>query len=122
MNDTLTRFVTRQGKRIEVETKPTRVPTKTRDREDQYFKMPMRWLRKLSTRPRANSATWCIACHLLRLNYEHHGLPFKLSNGVLKYTGIDRHVKYRVLSELEKLGLIAVDRRIRKSPIISIYD
>jgi hypothetical protein len=41
-------------------------------------------------------------------------------NGVLKEKGISRWSKWRALNELERLGLITVERRKRKSPIIRL--
>jgi DNA-binding transcriptional ArsR family regulator len=46
--------------------------------------------------------------------------PIKLTNVRLKEKGISRSAKGRALDVLEKAGLIAVERRPRKSPIVTI--
>ena len=34
--------------------------------------------------------------------------------------GVDRYAKYKALARLEKAGLITVDRRDRKTPIVTL--
>jgi len=57
---------------------------------------------------------------VLHLHWKHHGEPFKLANGMLDYDGVSRYSKWRALNELERRGLISVERRQRKSPIIHV--
>jgi hypothetical protein len=96
------------------------VPAKIRKRRKQFIMLPMWWIEKLGEAPLATGATWCVACHLLHLDWKHHGKPFKLPNGMLKYDGISRQSKWRALPDLERRGLIAVQRRPSKSPIINV--
>jgi hypothetical protein len=44
----------------------------------------------------------------------------KLANGMLAMDDVSRHSKNRALHELERRGLIKVDRRLRKSPIVRV--
>jgi hypothetical protein len=94
------------------------VPTKVRKRREQFVKLPMRWVEKLGEKPLATGATHQVACYLCHLDWKHHGKPFKLPNGMLKYDGISRQSKWRALTDLERRKLIVVERVPRKSPII----
>jgi hypothetical protein len=46
--------------------------------------------------------------------------PFKLPNGALEELGVSRKAKWRVLDVLERHGVIAIERRGRKSPIVTL--
>jgi hypothetical protein len=48
------------------------------------------------------------------------GKPFALSNGMMSREGVERRAKWRGLMELERLGLVAIERRQRKSPLITV--
>jgi hypothetical protein len=41
-------------------------------------------------------------------------------NGVLAKYGVSREIKRRVLGELEAVGLITVDQRPRKTPVVTM--
>ena len=94
-------------------------PTKIKKRREQFVMVPMWWVEKLSS-PVATGTTFLVAFHLLHLHWKHHGKPFKLPNGMLQYDGISRRSKWRALPDLEHRGLIIVERRRRKSPIIRV--
>ena len=96
------------------------VPAKIRKRREQFIKLPMRWVEKLGEEPLATGATHQVACYLCHLDWKHHGKPFKLPNGMLKYDGISRQSKWRALADLERRKLIVVERQPRKSPIIHV--
>ena len=46
--------------------------------------------------------------------------PRKLANGMLEIDGISRWSKWRALPELERRGLVVIDRRRRRSPIVTL--
>ena len=105
------------------------VPAKIRKRREQFVMVPMWWVEKLGRcrignasceTPRATGTAHQVALHLLHLHWKHHGKPFKLPNGMLGYDGISRRSKWRTLPDLERRGLITVERRLRKSPIIRV--
>jgi hypothetical protein len=96
------------------------VPAKIRKRREQFVMMPMWWVEKLGEPPLATGATHLVAIYILHLDWKHHGKPFKLPNGMLGYDGISRYSKWRALPDLERRGLITVERRPRKSPIIRV--
>jgi hypothetical protein len=45
-----------------------------------------------------------------------------LSNSVCQKFGFDRNAKYRALAWLEGAGLIAVERKLGRSPLVTIVD
>ena len=61
-----------------------------------------------------------VAHYLLYLHWKGNGKPIKLANGMLGYDGITRPSKWRAIVDLELRGLIKVERRPRKSPIITL--
>jgi hypothetical protein len=96
------------------------VPTKIRKRNEQFVKLPMWWLEKLGKPPLATGATHQVACYLCHLDWKHRSKPFNLPNGMLNYDGISRRSKWRALTDLERRGLITIERRRRKSPVIHV--
>ena len=58
--------------------------------------------------------------HLLFLTWRSPNKPVVLANMELARKGIDRHAKRRALLELEALGLIRVEWRPKKSPIVTV--
>ena len=92
-------------------------PRKLERRRKHFVRVPWHWFETLSG---ATGQTWQLALHLLYLHWKDNGEPIKLANGMLKMDGIDRHAKSRGLSELERRGLITVERQPRKSPIVKL--
>jgi hypothetical protein len=68
---------------------------------------------------KAHFAAERVFLHLYALTWRKRQ-PVKLANAALKQMGICRNLKLRVLRELEALGLIAVEWRSKKSPIITV--
>lgn len=79
--------------------------------------LPFAWLERLAG---AGGQVYAVALHLLYRDWKSNGMPIKLANGMLKIDGIGRTTKHRALADLERRGLIAVDRRRRKSPTIRL--
>ena len=97
------------------------VPEKIQKRREHFIKAPMWWYEKLANPMPATRCTVLVAWYLLYLHWKGRGEPFKLSNGMLQYDGIGRHTKRRALKDLEQRGLITVQWRARKSPIIHVH-
>jgi hypothetical protein len=95
--------------------KSPRTPAKILKRRGHFIRVPFGWLERLNG---ASGQTYALALHLLYLHWKGHGAPVKLANGMLKIDGISRWSKYRALEDLERRGLITVERHPRKSPII----
>jgi hypothetical protein len=94
------------------------LPRKIQKRQQHFVRMPWAWVERLRNTKSAN--TYRVALHLLYLYWKTGGASFSLANGGLAMEGVTRHAKWRALRELERLGLIMVERRPRKSPLISI--
>jgi hypothetical protein len=91
-------------------------PRKIQKRRKQFIMMPWLWLEKLQG---AHGQTYRVALILLYLHWKGRGAPIKLANGMLQIDGVPRTTKKRALVDLERRGLIAVDRRPRRTPIVS---
>src|SRR6516225_9618410 len=98
---------------------PRRVvePRKLEKRRKHFVQLPWTWVEALSG---ASGQTWQLAAHLLYLNWKGKGAPIKLANGMLEIDGISRWSKWRALPELERRGLVVIDRRRRRSPIVTL--
>ena len=96
------------------------VPAKIRKRREQFVQVPMWWIEKLGEAPLATGTAHQVACHICHLDWKNHGKPFKLPNGMLEYDGISRYSKWRALRDLERRGLVVVESRSSKSPIIHV--
>ena len=96
---------------------PANVPRKVQKRREQFVQMPLYWIEILA-KAKASGLTFAVAAYVMHQYWKHHNRPFKLANGMLKYDGISRQTKWRALSQMEKLGLIRIDRQSGKSPIV----
>jgi hypothetical protein len=94
-------------------------PKRIRKRRQQFAKVPRTWVDTI-TRNRRDK-TLAVVWHLLHEDWKQGGgRPIKMPNGMLAIDGVGRKAKWRVLDMLEGLGLITVERRGRKSPIITL--
>jgi hypothetical protein len=97
------------------------VPAKIRKRREQFVMLPMWWYEKLADPVPTCRCTCLVALYVLYLNWKSGGKPFKLPNGMLAYDGISADSKWRALKDLERRGLITVEWRKKKSPIIHVH-
>jgi hypothetical protein len=96
----------------------TMVPAKIQKRRQQFVQVPWTWVERL--RDARGRCTYHVALYLLHLHWKGNGDPVKLANGMLGLDGVSRYSKYRALRDLERLGLVTVERPRRKSPIIRL--
>ena len=80
-----------------------------------FVKVPLVWLQKLEGAP---GQTYCLALHLLFLHFRGRGAAIVLANRTIQREGIPRQSKRRALRDLERRGLVEVDWRPRRSPIV----
>ena len=92
-------------------------PRKLEKRRKHFVKLPCAWVEALSG---ASGKTWELAVHLLYQHWKGNGAPIKLANGMLEIDGIDRFAKWRALKELERRGLVTIERRSARSPIVTV--
>jgi hypothetical protein len=92
---------------------------KAERRTEKYFvKFPSSWVDRLGTAKRIS--TYRIALYLLHQHWRTTGRALPLSNVALVSAGVSRREKWRGLEELESAGLVKIERRPRKSPIITL--
>jgi len=96
------------------------LPKRIKKRRQQFVKLPLAWVDILSRDSRDKALV--VLCHLLLLHWKQRGGTIKLPNGFLEMIGVGRGAKWRVLNKLESVGIISIERRGRKSPIVTISD
>lgn len=92
-------------------------PKKLQKRQQHFVQVPWAWVERLSG---AAGHTYLVALHLLYLHWKGNGAPIKLPNGLLKIDGVSRQSKWRALADLERRGLIVVERRHSKAPFVRL--
>jgi hypothetical protein len=93
-------------------------PEKIRKRREHFIRVPWTWVEKLA--PSRSANTYRVALYLLYMHWKNKEAPFKLANGMLAIDGVTRFSKWRALQELEQAGLIRIEKRPRKSPVITV--
>ena len=93
-------------------------PAKRESKKDVFVKVPLWWIEAATKATRAPQAFVCV--WLLYLAWKAGRASFPLPNDRLAKGGVDRRMKRKVLAGLEKAGLIAVDRRHGKTPIVTL--
>jgi hypothetical protein len=111
--------VIRHGRRIKVETLESKVPANPkRIKRSQFVQVPLIWVERLQAARCIGS--YRLALHLLFQHWKSGGKPIKLSNVALAEFGVrDRETKWRILLELERLGLVSVERHPKRAPVVS---
>jgi hypothetical protein len=92
-------------------------PKQIAKRRLHWVKFPMSWFEPMKD---AHRKTFLVVLHLLYLHWRGKGEPIKLTNGMLEENGVSRQAKRRALAYLERRGLITVERRPKRSPIVTI--
>jgi hypothetical protein len=89
-----------------------------RQRPKVFVKVPLWWLEQVAKATRSPQVF--VAVWLLHLSWKKGGLSFPLPNGRLALRGFDRQAKRRALANLERAGLITVERRNGKTPVVTL--
>jgi hypothetical protein len=87
-------------------------------RKDTFVKVPIWWIEQATRATHTPQAFVCV--WLLYLSWRARSLTFPIPNGRLGARGVDRRMKRRALSALESAGLITVERRHGKAPIVTL--
>jgi hypothetical protein len=108
------RYVFSHGKRIEVETLDTGIEAKVKaKRRHRFVKVPLTWVDQLRG---AGGITYEVAIHILWKAWSRRAYTVKLP----QIPGVSRCGKRAALRKLELAGLISVDRRPDKSPMVTV--
>jgi hypothetical protein len=89
-----------------------------RDKKERVVVVPLSWRQRL--KGRKHWATWDVAHHLFHLDWKAGGRPFKVTSIGLTKWGVSRGAKLVVLDRLEASGLIRVEGKEGKSPMVTI--
>lgn len=87
----------------------------TQRRRAHFIRKPYPWWEKLAI-ARADGPTCLWTDYILYEHWRRKGEPFTLRNGAVP--GCTPKQKERALAKLEALGLIEIERRPRKAPIL----
>jgi hypothetical protein len=82
-----------------------------------FVQVPLWWAEAAT---KATTPTALVLIYLLHASWKARSTTFPLPNGYLKQHGVSREVKRRVLHKLETAGLITIERRPRKSPLVTL--
>jgi hypothetical protein len=83
-------------------------------RRERFVIVPELWVERLEgTR---HVSTYRVALRVLERNRQRKGQPFPLPNNI---AGVSRWAKSTALKDLEKAGLVRLERRERKSPVVT---
>jgi hypothetical protein len=89
-------------------------------RRDQFTIVPKSWSDQLKAARYSIGNTYRLALHLLYQHWKNGGQAIALTNIALANAGIGPRAKWRAIAELERLKLIKVERRPRKSPRVTL--
>jgi hypothetical protein len=95
------------------------VPNKIQRRRHHFILVPIRWFEKLAG---ATGQTYRVALFLLYLDWRTRGEPIRLSNSLMQIDGVSRQSKWRALAALERRGLIVIERRPSRSPLVRLLN
>ena len=84
-----------------------------------YVQVPWPWVERLQGK---GGAVYHLALLLLYEDWKQGGRPIVLSNKFSTPEGVGRRTKWYALLQLERLGLVEVERRTRKSPRIIVHN
>ena len=83
-------------------------------RRRRFIIIPEMWIERLEGA--RHVSTYRVALRILQRNRQWEGQPFPLPNNI---GGVSRWAKSTALKELEKAGLVQLERRKRKSPLVT---
>ena len=112
-------FIIRNGRRIEVETVATDVTANaSRQQVDPFVVLPLSWAAEASAATNCQKAmVWLWLVHRAR---KTRTTTVTLPNCALAKFGVSRRVKSLALRQLEEAGLISVERRPQKTPVVTL--
>jgi hypothetical protein len=92
--------------------------TSAKLKKDAFVKVPLWWITEASRAMKTPMAL--VAIELLYAAWKTRSSTVSMPNGRLAKLGVSREVKRRALQKLEVAGLIRVDRRHGKTPLVTL--
>src|SRR5262249_36902637 len=89
-----------------------------RKKAEPFVKVPLWWIGRATKATNTGKALVCV--ELLYAAWKAKRSTFPLPNGRLAKLGLNRETKRRALYDLERAGLITVERPPRKTPIVTL--
>jgi hypothetical protein len=89
-----------------------------RKKVEPFVKVPLVWIARATRATNTGRALVCI--ELLYAAWKARRPTFPLPNGRLAKLGVTRETKRRTLHDLERAGLVVVERPERKTPIVTL--
>jgi hypothetical protein len=89
-----------------------------RKKPEAFVKMPLWWAEAAAKASRSPATV--VLVEMLRLRWKTQSSTFPFPNGRLAKLGVSREVKRRVLADLERGGLITIERPARKTPVVTM--
>jgi hypothetical protein len=85
----------------------------------QFIMFPVEWQFQLA-RVDADKCTYRVALYLLHEAWRSQNRHVKLANVGLRGLGVGREGKRHALEQLEEAGLVSIERKDRKSPVVKV--
>jgi hypothetical protein len=89
-----------------------------RKKPEPFVKVPLWWAKRMAAVTHTKRAL--VGIVLLHTAWKTKCATFPLPNGQLANLGVSRQTKRRALADLERAGLITVERPLRKTPIVTL--
>jgi hypothetical protein len=89
-----------------------------RKKVEPFVRVPLWWIRAAAKHVR--SPATLVLVELLYRSWKARSATFPLPTAGLEKWGVSREIKRRVLRDLERGGLILVERRPNKNPIVTL--
>ena len=93
-------------------------PVKRRKKPEPFVLVPLSWAKQMTAATHTKRAL--VGIVLLHTAWKTKRTTFPLPNEQLTKLGVSRQTKRRALADLERAGLIAVERPPRKTPIVTM--
>jgi hypothetical protein len=93
-------------------------PVKRKKKTEPFVQVPLWWIEAAAKATK--SPKTILLVELLRLRWKTGRSTFPLPNARLQRLGVSRKTKRRMLLDLERAGMIVVERRSRKTPIVTL--
>jgi len=103
---------------MDAQTKSARGVVPTKRAKPQFAKVPLH-LAGLAANATGEKG-WLVWVLLLHRSWRQQTRTIVLPNGLLRQYGIGRKTKYRALKRLAAVGLIEVECRANKNPIVTV--
>jgi hypothetical protein len=116
------RIVMSHGKPIVVETLETpgmqAQKAKKAKQQEAFALVPLEWAAATAKYTGTRSAlVWVM---LVYMAWEAKSMTFPMGNVMLARYGVDRRMKYRILDLLAAAGRVKVERRYKRSPVVTL--